>query len=48
MIPDSMPIFVAAEPIDMRRSFDGLAKATTEVLNKNPQDRALFVFYNRS
>ena len=47
MIPDSMPIFVAAEPIDMRRSFDGLAKATTEVLNKNPQDRALFVFYNR-
>lgn len=48
MIPDSMPIFVAAEPVDMRRSFDGLAKATTEVLKKNPRDRALFIFYNRS
>ena len=48
MIPQSMPIFVATQPVDMRRSFNGLVKVTEEVLKKNPRERALFVFCNRA
>ena len=47
MIPSSVRIFVCTEPQDMRRSFDGLALATQEVLKKDPQSGALFCFINK-
>jgi transposase len=34
MLPASVRIFVCTEPQDMRRSFDGLALATTQILGK--------------
>jgi transposase len=47
MLPASVRIFVCTEPQDMRRSFDGLALATTQVLGKDPRSGALFVFLNK-
>jgi transposase len=35
---------MAAAPIDMRRSFDGLCAAVIEVLRANPLDGHLFLF----
>lgn len=48
MIPQTMPIFIATQPVDMRCGFNGLVKATEEVLRKDPRERALFVFCNRA
>jgi transposase len=47
MIPSTVRIFVCTEPQDMRRSFDGLALATRQVLGQDPRSGALFVFGNR-
>ena len=47
MIPSTVRIFVCTEPQDMRRSFDGLALATQEVLHEDPQSGALFCFVNK-
>jgi transposase len=43
-----MPIFVATAPIDLRRSFDGLAAAAREQLGRDPQRGALFLFFNKA
>lgn len=48
MLPRSMPIFVATAPIDLRRSFDGLAAAAREQLGRDPQRGALFLFFNKA
>ncbi|PCC72986.1 transposase [Nannocystis exedens] len=42
-----MRIFVCTQPLDMRRSFDGLAAAAKQVLGEDPRSGALFVFTNR-
>ena len=47
MIPSSVRIYVCTEPVDMRKSFDGLAQATVDVLRKDPHSGALFLFANR-
>ncbi len=47
MLPASVRIFVCTEPQDMRRSFNGLALATTQILGKDPRSGALFVFLNK-
>jgi len=47
VIPASVRIFVCLEPVDMRRSFDGLALAAKDKLGQDPQSGALFVFKNR-
>lgn len=41
------PIYIANEPVDMRKSIDGLSILVVEYLEMNPQDSALFIFYNR-
>ncbi len=48
MLPRSMPIFVATAPIDLRRSFDGLAAAAREQLGRDPLRGALFLFFNKA
>jgi transposase len=40
-------VFVAVEPCDMRKGFDGLHALVTERLRETPQTGALFVFINR-
>ena len=47
MIPGSVKIFVCTRPVDMRRSFDGLALAAREVIGEDPRSGALFCFVNK-
>lgn len=47
MIPAGVRIFVCTEPVDMRRSFDGLALAAREKLGCDPQQGGIFVFANK-
>ena len=47
MIGRNVAIYVAVTPIDMRKSFDGLAAAAREALRKDPESGALFVFANK-
>jgi len=46
-LPASVRIYVAAEPIDLRRGFDGLAAAVRTVLHQDPLSGHLFVFFGR-
>ena len=43
----SLKVFVAVEPCDMRKGFNGLYAAVTERLGEDPKGGALFVFCNR-
>jgi transposase len=43
----SLKVFVAVEPCDMRKGFNGLYSAVTERLGEDPKCGALFVFCNR-
>ena len=47
MLPSSVKIYVASEPTDLRRGFDGLAAATRSVIGQSPLSGHLFVFVNR-
>jgi len=47
MLPPAVRVFVATAPADMRRSFDGLAALTVEILGQDPFSGHLFVFCNR-
>jgi transposase len=46
-LPSSVRIYVAAEPVDLRRGFDGLAAATRGLIGANPMSGHVFVFLNR-
>lgn len=46
-LPASVRIYVAAEGVDLRRGFDGLAAATRSVIREDPLSGHLFVFMNR-
>jgi len=43
----SLKVFVAVEPCDMRKGFNGLFAAVTERLGGDPKCGALYVFCNR-
>ena len=43
----SMKIYVALEPQDMRKSFNGLYVVATEHLKENPLSGGLYVFTNK-
>lgn len=47
MIPLSRPIYVAAQPVDLRRSFDALAEHARAQLGLDAQQGALVLFFNR-
>lgn len=47
MMPKALRILLCAHPVDMRRSFDGLAELVVEKLDEDPTaEGALFVFIN--
>jgi transposase len=43
-----LKVFVALEPCDLRKSFNGLEGLVREKLEEDPRQGALFVFTNRS
>lgn len=47
MIPTSLRIFVCTEPVDMRKSFDGLALAVRQFVGEDPRMGGLYVFGNK-
>ena len=46
-LPPAVRIYLASDPADMRRGFDGLAALTTSVLGQDPLSGHLFVFRGR-
>ncbi len=46
-LPASVRIYIAAEAVDLRRGFDGLAAATRSLIREDPLSGHLFVFLNR-
>jgi len=46
-LPSTVRIHLAAEPVDLRKSFDGLAAATRLIIGEDPLSGHLFVFLNR-
>jgi transposase len=47
-LPPSTRVFVATQPADLRRSFDGLMGLVRDFLGGDPLSGHLFVFRNRS
>ena len=45
-LPSSVRIYIAAEPVDLRRGFDGLAAATRSLIG-DPLSGHLFCFLNK-
>ena len=43
----NLKVYVAVEPCDMRRSFDGLHNAVSNVLGEDPRSGAVFAFTNK-
>jgi transposase len=46
-LPSSVRVYLAAEPVDLRRGHDGLAAIVRGVWHLNPFDGHLFVFLGR-
>nr|WP_320136089.1 IS66 family insertion sequence element accessory protein TnpB [uncultured Amphritea sp.] len=44
---DSMQVYLYAEPVDMRKSIDGLSVLVEQEMMLSPSRDALFVFCNR-
>lgn len=45
--PAAIRIYVAVQPVDMRKSFNGLWSAVSERLHEDPKSGALFAFINK-
>jgi transposase len=45
--PHSVRIFVAVQPVDMRKQFNGLWSAVAEQLAEDPKRGAVFCFINK-
>lgn len=48
MLPTHTRIFVYAQPVDMRRSFDALGQCVRDALQQDPESGALFIFAAKS
>lgn len=46
-LPAKTRVYISVAPIDMRRSFDGLAAAVRERMTLEPESGDLYVFSNR-
>ena len=47
-LPPNVRIYLCTEPVDMRRSFDGLSVLVMDVLDGDPLSGSLFAFSNRA
>jgi transposase len=48
MIGRNVSVWLATQPVDMRKSFDGLAEVVRAFLGHDPLGGSLFVFRNRN
>jgi transposase len=46
--PGTLKVYLAVDPVDCRKSFNGLHALTLNELNEDPISGALFVFSNRA
>lgn len=46
-LPASLSIFLCAQPVDLRKSFDGLSGLVESVFQRNVLDGHLFLFVNK-
>lgn len=46
-LPPTVRIYVAAEPVDLRKGFDGLAAATRQIIEEDPLSGHFFCYLNR-
>jgi len=46
-VPHSVKVFLALDPCDLRKSFNGLSAVVREQLRENPLEGGLFLFTNR-
>jgi transposase len=46
-LPPAVRVYLCCEPVDMRKSFDGLEAATRHVIKQDPLSGHLFAFLNR-
>ena len=47
-LPASVRVWLALEPVDMRKQFNGLYAVATKKLREDPREGALFLFTNRN
>lgn len=47
LLPSSVHIHVAIEPVNLRKSFEGLANEVRNVIGRDPLSGHVFVFINR-
>lgn len=45
--PAAIKIYVAVQPVDMRKQFNGLWSSVTEQLKEDPKSGAVFAFINK-
>lgn len=45
--PSALKIYLAVEPVDMRKAFNGLWVVAEQKLREDPRQGALFVFVNK-
>jgi len=45
--PPTVRVYVCQQPVDMRKSFDGLSGCVEQLLGADPLSGHLFVFFNR-
>jgi transposase len=45
--PAAIRIFVAVQPVDMRKSFNGLWSAASDQLHEDPKSGTVFAFINK-
>ncbi len=46
-VTGKLDVYLAVDPIDLRKSFNGLYSVTLNVLHEKPESGALFVFTNK-
>jgi transposase len=46
--PSALRIYLAVEPVDMRKQFNGLWSMAQETLHEDPRSGAVFVFANKN
>ena len=47
LLPRAVRVYVATQPMNLRKSYDGLSNAVREVLARDPLSGHVFVFLNR-
>lgn len=47
LLPRSVKVYVANQPVRLNRSFDGLSALARDVMRRNPLSGHVFVFFNR-